>query len=461
MRKHTLVGERIIGASPSMAPVARLVRSSHERWDGERLPGRPGGRGDPTRGPDHLRLRRLRRDAERASLRDPRDQHDALAEIRRGAGTQFDPHLAEVFCASSSAASTTSHRPSSPRRDHRAHRLTREPAPIRPGCRFTAPMGAGRRTAALGAALIALVSALRCPGGLSRRRPDREPPDRHPERSRLRPLEADDRYTPRGIATATSRSNSIRRLPSRLGAGGAGRGATQYHPARNSTNRVETPIPPPETRSARRSRACAPTPRGSTPPASGGVDRDPGHRDWSAEHRAGGQGAPQSGRAAAAPTRQRDELRELRLQRRRIVQRQRYADDPRVAERRRRHLRHGGHERGHVPRRLRPDRHLLRRRRRRRERLRRRHRRLGLLRRRQRPLRRVELLQRQRPRHRTRRGGAGRDRQRGRRDRAMPEVPAGAAADGTRSFRPPTTGRSPSPTPPTMASTWPRERSAG
>ena len=38
MRKHTLIGERILGASPSLAPVARLVRSSHERWDGEGYP---------------------------------------------------------------------------------------------------------------------------------------------------------------------------------------------------------------------------------------------------------------------------------------------------------------------------------------------------------------------------------------------------------------------------------------
>ena len=38
MRKHTLVGERILGTSPSLAPVARLVRSSHERWDGEGYP---------------------------------------------------------------------------------------------------------------------------------------------------------------------------------------------------------------------------------------------------------------------------------------------------------------------------------------------------------------------------------------------------------------------------------------
>ena len=38
MRKHTLVGERLLGTFPSMAPVARLVRSSHERWDGEGYP---------------------------------------------------------------------------------------------------------------------------------------------------------------------------------------------------------------------------------------------------------------------------------------------------------------------------------------------------------------------------------------------------------------------------------------
>ena len=38
MRKHTLVGERLLGTFPSMVPVARLVRSSHERWDGSGYP---------------------------------------------------------------------------------------------------------------------------------------------------------------------------------------------------------------------------------------------------------------------------------------------------------------------------------------------------------------------------------------------------------------------------------------
>src|SRR6202035_4287764 len=38
MRRHTLVGERILSAAPALAPVATLVRSSHERWDGSGYP---------------------------------------------------------------------------------------------------------------------------------------------------------------------------------------------------------------------------------------------------------------------------------------------------------------------------------------------------------------------------------------------------------------------------------------
>ena len=41
MRGHTLTGERIIRAAPSLAHTADLVRSSHERFDGAGYPGRP------------------------------------------------------------------------------------------------------------------------------------------------------------------------------------------------------------------------------------------------------------------------------------------------------------------------------------------------------------------------------------------------------------------------------------
>ena len=43
IRRHTLVGERIIAAAPALGRVARLVRSSHERWDGNGYPDRLAG----------------------------------------------------------------------------------------------------------------------------------------------------------------------------------------------------------------------------------------------------------------------------------------------------------------------------------------------------------------------------------------------------------------------------------
>src|SRR4051812_15833976 len=38
MRQHTIIGARIIGAAPELAPVAAIVRASHERWDGAGYP---------------------------------------------------------------------------------------------------------------------------------------------------------------------------------------------------------------------------------------------------------------------------------------------------------------------------------------------------------------------------------------------------------------------------------------
>ena len=43
MRRHTLIGERIIAAAPALGPAARLVRSSHEAWDGSGYPDRLAG----------------------------------------------------------------------------------------------------------------------------------------------------------------------------------------------------------------------------------------------------------------------------------------------------------------------------------------------------------------------------------------------------------------------------------
>ena len=104
MRQHTLVGERILAAAPALKAVARLVRLSHERWDGEGYPDRLGGEAIPRRRAHHRRLRHLRRDDLRARLRGARSHADAIAELRRCAGEQFDPRVVEAFCAGNPVA---------------------------------------------------------------------------------------------------------------------------------------------------------------------------------------------------------------------------------------------------------------------------------------------------------------------------------------------------------------------
>jgi two-component system, cell cycle response regulator len=97
MRTHTLIGERILAAAPALAPVATLVRSSHERWDGSGYP--DGLEGEEI--PLGARIISIC-DAFEAMIEDrpwrtPMSPPEALAELRRCAGTQFDPHLVEVF----------------------------------------------------------------------------------------------------------------------------------------------------------------------------------------------------------------------------------------------------------------------------------------------------------------------------------------------------------------------------
>ena len=95
--RHTLIGERILGAAIALRPVAKLVRSSHERVDGSGYP--DGLAGDEI--PLGARIVSVC-DAYDAMTSDRPYQrrlgHDeALVELRRCAGTQFDPVVVEAF----------------------------------------------------------------------------------------------------------------------------------------------------------------------------------------------------------------------------------------------------------------------------------------------------------------------------------------------------------------------------
>lgn len=99
MKRHTLIGERFLASIPSLREAARLVRSSHERIDGR---GYPDGLADQEI-PLGARII-FTCDAYDAMTTDRPyraaiSNDDALAELRRHAGTQFDASVVEAFCA--------------------------------------------------------------------------------------------------------------------------------------------------------------------------------------------------------------------------------------------------------------------------------------------------------------------------------------------------------------------------
>jgi diguanylate cyclase (GGDEF)-like protein len=99
MRRHTLIGERIVAAAPALGPVAKLVRASHERWDGDGYPDRTAGEDIPL----GARIVAVC-DAYDAIVADRpyrrgRSAGEALEELQRCAGAQFDPSVVAAFSA--------------------------------------------------------------------------------------------------------------------------------------------------------------------------------------------------------------------------------------------------------------------------------------------------------------------------------------------------------------------------
>jgi two-component system cell cycle response regulator len=96
VRRHTLTGEWILSAAPALASVAKLVRSSHERWDGAGYPDGLIGEQIP------LESRIVAVCDAYAAMRSDRPYRaamphaDALTELRANAGTQFDPVVVEA-----------------------------------------------------------------------------------------------------------------------------------------------------------------------------------------------------------------------------------------------------------------------------------------------------------------------------------------------------------------------------
>jgi two-component system cell cycle response regulator len=97
MERHTIIGERIIGSSPGLAPVAEMVRSSHERWDGRGYPDRLAGEAIPLGARVVAVCDAFDAMTKDRSYRSGMSDDDAISELHRCAGTQFDPAVVTAF----------------------------------------------------------------------------------------------------------------------------------------------------------------------------------------------------------------------------------------------------------------------------------------------------------------------------------------------------------------------------
>jgi diguanylate cyclase (GGDEF)-like protein len=97
MRQHTIFGERILSAAPALVPVARLVRSSHERWDGSGYPDELAGEEIPLGSRIIFACDAFDAIISARPYQGARSPEAALAELVRCSGSQFDPRVVAVL----------------------------------------------------------------------------------------------------------------------------------------------------------------------------------------------------------------------------------------------------------------------------------------------------------------------------------------------------------------------------
>jgi len=97
MRSHTVLGERILSAAPALRPVASLVRSTHERWDGRGYPDGLAGEAIPLGARIIFVCDSLSAMTSPRSFREALSLEDAFEELRRCSGAQFDAVVVDVL----------------------------------------------------------------------------------------------------------------------------------------------------------------------------------------------------------------------------------------------------------------------------------------------------------------------------------------------------------------------------
>ena len=96
MRQHTILGERILSAAPSLAALGKVVRATHERWDGAGYPDGLAGEEIPLAARIIFAADAYDAITTERPYAEQRTPAEAIAELRRCSGTCFDPDVVEA-----------------------------------------------------------------------------------------------------------------------------------------------------------------------------------------------------------------------------------------------------------------------------------------------------------------------------------------------------------------------------
>jgi diguanylate cyclase (GGDEF)-like protein len=129
MREHTIVGDRILSAAPALEDAAKLVRASHERYDGTGYPDRLCGEEIPLGARIVAVCDAFHAMTSERPYRPALSIPEALDELHRCSGAQFDPKVVRAFTLVVTGARDAVGTAAADRRDELGEWVATVPAP--------------------------------------------------------------------------------------------------------------------------------------------------------------------------------------------------------------------------------------------------------------------------------------------------------------------------------------------